>query len=77
MGNLQFFMPSGMEEECVYQLNWMLFVLLLTVYREGHLPIVKCLMEKGANSNLKDKRSRTPFHLAVRYITYNIMYNEP
>ena len=38
------------------------------LYREGHLPVVKYLAEKGANTNLKDKRSRTPLHIAVRYI---------
>jgi len=40
---------------------------LFYAIREGHIDIVKLLIQKGANVNQVDKKKRTPYSFAEKY----------
>lgn len=46
------------REHCILQLHFASW--------EGHLEIVKLLLEKGAKINIKDQYNETPLHYAIK-----------
>ena len=45
--------------------------IILTASREGHVSIVKYLVENGADINEKDNHDSSALHLGITYLFFN------